>query len=74
MTTSKSRTVTAHGIFNSITNLLKAGISIVEIENLTGAKSDLIRGCMPSGLEDDLEKENRFLNMRLTSSEHYYKL
>lgn len=57
-----------------ITNLLKAGVSIVEIENLTGAKRDLIRGCMPSGLEDDLEKENRYLNMRLASSEHYYKL
>ena len=57
-----------------ITNLLKAGVSIVEIENLTGAKGDLIRGCMPVGLESDADKENRLMNMKLASSEHYYKL
>ncbi len=57
-----------------ITNLLKAGVSIVEIENLTGAKEDLIRGCMPIDLESDIDKENRLMNMKLASSEHYYKL
>ena len=57
-----------------ITNLLKAGVSIVEIENLTGAKGDLIRGCMPIDLESDIDKENRLMNMKLASSEHYYKL
>ncbi len=57
-----------------ITNLLKAGVSIVEIENLTGAKGDLIRGCMPIDLETGIDKENRLMNMRLASSEHYYKL
>ena len=57
-----------------ITNSLKAGVSIVEIENLTGAKGDLIRGCMPIDLESDIDKENRLMNMKLASSEHYYKL
>ena len=57
-----------------ITNLLKAGVSIIEIENLTGAKGDLIRGCMPIDLESDIDKENRLMNMKLASSEHYYKL
>ena len=57
-----------------ITNLLKAGVSIVEIEKKKKKKGDLIRGCMPIDLESDIDKENRLMNMKLASSEHYYKL
>lgn len=57
-----------------ISNLLKAGIGITEIEKLTDAKTDIIRGCMTNEVisEDDLI--NKYLNMCIANIDCYYKL
>lgn len=57
-----------------ISNLLKAGISIAEIEKLTEAKSDIIRGCMSSDIESEENKMNKYINMRLSSIDYFYRL
>lgn len=57
-----------------ISNLLKAGIGITEIEKLTDAKTAIIRGCMTNEVisEDDLI--NKHLNMCIANIDCFYKL
>jgi len=57
-----------------ISNLLKAGIGIKEIEQLTGAKKDLIHGCISVDFESESDKLNNYINMRLATIDAFYKI
>jgi len=57
-----------------ISNLLKAGLGIKEIEQLSGAKSDIIRSCMTINSENEAIKLNNYINMCLSNTDSYYIL
>lgn len=52
---------------------LNVGTGITEIETLTGAKADLIRGCMADIDESAQDKANNYMNMQMSQTEIYYK-
>lgn len=57
-----------------IGQLIKAGTGLSEIEKLTGAKKDVIRGCVPESKESEEEKINKYYNSHITKTDIYYKL
>lgn len=57
-----------------ISNLIKAGVGIKEIEKLSGAGSDLIRSCMDIDPTAEENKLNNYINMCMANTESYYIL
>ena len=57
-----------------ISNLIKAGVGIKEIEKLSGAGSDLIRSCMDIDPTAEGNKLNNYINMCMANTESYYIL
>lgn len=57
-----------------ISELLDVGTGISEIERLTSARANLIRGCMSNTGETEQEKDNRYINRQLCKMDIYYRI
>lgn len=68
------RTDTTGLVKFGLTNLLKGGMSIKDIEKLTAAKGELLRDCIPFSEEFEMQMKDKYVNMCLVSMDICYRL
>lgn len=68
------RTDTTGLVKFGLTNLLKGGMGIKDIEKLTTAKGELLRDCIPFSEEFEMRMKDKYVNMCLASMDIYYRL